>query len=485
MDKVGRVIARNSLFGIAGQLALKLLSFAYSLAVIRQLGNERFGEYSTVIAFVGILAVFADFGMAGYAVREIAKDRGRAASLFANMVVLRLLLSAGVLVMNVILALALGYELKMVGWIALASVGLLLYAFQGPTSIVLQGFEQIGYTSSYNVLNQTILIAVGALLLWQGWGVTGVIIASFFGIVFTAGLGWRTARRLTELPWRIDPGLWLSLIRASIPFGITTFATMLSFKVDTILLSLWRSHAEVGWYNAAYNLIFSLMILSSGFNSALVPSLSRQHQSDPASVAQFYIRSMRLLWTATLPIAVGITLLAHRVVALFYGPDYAPSGLALQILIWALPALTLTSLCGAMTTVLHRERSTARVNIINATFNITLNLWAIPRYGLLGAAVMTVVTELLGLIQYTLLLRDAFPLRTILSAFRAPLLAVAVMAGVILLSWQLHVVVIIVGAALAYAVTLLVAGGLKVSELKQIVTTLIGAIAPQRMMASK
>jgi O-antigen/teichoic acid export membrane protein len=357
---------------------------------------------------------------------------------------------------------------------------LLLYAFQGPLSVVLQGFERINYTSTYNVLNQIIFIVVGGFLLWQGWGVPGVIIASFCGIIGITLFSWRTARQLTDLPIEITPQTWPSLLRAGLPFSIITFATMLSFKVDTVLLSLWRSPAEVGWYNVAYNLIFSLLILSSSFNSTLVPSLSRQYRIDPASVDRFYIRAVRLLWTVSLPIAVGTTLLADRLIVLLYGAEYAPAGLALRILIWVLPVLTLTSLCGSITTVFHRERATARINIINAAFNIGFNLWAVPFFGLLGAAIMTVATEVLGLIQYTLLLRDVFPLRTIAVAFRAPLLAAVLMGIVILLTWSLPLGLIICIGAAIYGVALVLSGGLKIAELKNLTSIVTSSFGRRR-----
>jgi O-antigen/teichoic acid export membrane protein len=484
MPGIGHIVARNSLFSIAAQVMLRILSFIYSIAVVRQLGDERFGQYSTVIALVGIFAVFADLGMANYAMREIAINRARAAPLFASMVVLRLGLATIMIGANVLLSMALGYEPQLVSWVMLASVGLLLYAIQGPAMVVLQGFERIDYTASYEVLNQAILITVGALLLWLGWGVPGVIIASFCGVIVSALASWRSVRRITNLSVHVEPRTWLPLLRAGLPFALITFATMVSFKVDTVLLSLWRPLAEVGWYNVAYNLIFALLTLSASFNGVLVPSLTRLRQFEPTGVREFYVRATRLLWIATLPIAVGTTLLADRLIVLLYGVEYAPAGPALRILIWVLPVLTLTSLFGSITTVFHRERSTVRINMLNAAFNIALNLWAIPRYGLLGAALMTVATEVLGLIQFTLLLRDAFPLRTFVNALLTPLLAVLVMGGMVLLLWWFPIIAIISVGAGVYAMTLLLSGGLKVAEVKLIMAAITAPFA-RRLTATE
>jgi O-antigen/teichoic acid export membrane protein len=484
-EGVGKVVARNSLSTLGAQMALKILSFAYSIAIIRNLGDQNFGIYATVGAFVGILAVFGDFGMSNFAVREIAKDRSKAAALFGNLVFLRVLLALAVLICNTVIALLLQYEPGIVALIALASCGLLLYAFQGPLAVVLQGYERIDYSASLNVINQVVLICIGGLLLWLGLGVPGVIVAGFCGTIAMIVTAWRWARTLTPLKLQITPETWLPLLKSGLPFGITTFATMLSFRMDTVLLSQWRTLEEVGWYNVAYNLIFSLLMISSAFNSTLVPSLSRQYTKDPASVKQFYMGAVRMLWIASVPIAFGTTMLAERIIDLLYGSEFSQASQALQILIWVMPILTVTSLCGSISTVLHREKSTARLNIINAVFNISLNVWAIPRYGLFGAALMTVATEVLGLTQYTMMLRDAFPIRAIAVALVRPLIASAVMCGVILIAWGLPTLVIIPIAGVAYAVVLVACGGIKTSELQAIGNAITGAVSRRRAPAAK
>lgn len=484
-QSVGVNIARNSLSSMGGQIALKLLSFAYSVAVVRQLGSDLYGYYVTAIALVEILAVFADLGMANYVVREIAKDRSRVAALYGNMVALRVLLGAGVFVCNVLLAWAIGYDPGMIGYVALGSLGLLLYSVRGPLTSVLQGFERIDQTVRLNVLNQVVVIAVGGVLLWLGLGVIGVFIASFVAIVVTTVSAWRMTRRLTELPLRIQLHSWPTLVRAGIPFALTTFATMLSFRMDTVLLSLWNSAQEVAWYNIAYNLIFALLALSSSFNSALVPSLTRQYKLDPEAVGRFYANTVKLLWIAAVPIAIGTTFLAERLVVLIYGAEYAPAGFVLQILIWVLPVLMITAFCGSMTTVFHREVSTARINLINAAFNIGLNLWAIPRYGLAGAAVTTVITEVLCLVQYMVLLRDVIPLRKALTTFLAPVLPVLLMIGGILLTFNLHVLLIIPVAASIYVAALFFVRSVQVAEVQAILHAVTGAVVQRRSAVTK
>lgn len=483
-DDLGTRIARNSLSGLAGQLAFKLLSFAYGIAIVRTLGDERFGQYITVMTLVGVTAIFGDLGMVSYVVREVAQDRSRVPALFGNMLSLRLLLACGLLIMNLAAAFALGYNRDLIGMVLLGTVAVFLYAIQGPLEAILQGFERIDYTVGLNVANQLIVIAVGAALLWLGWGVVGVFLATFVATIVTSIGAWHATRRFTALPIRVEPAFWLPLLRRGLPFAAISFAAMLSFRADTLMLSAQRPAAEVGWYAVAYGLVFILLNLISSFYNALVPSLSRQYAADPDTVRDFFARSFRLLWLSALPVAMGVSLLSHRWIALVYGPEYMPAVPAQRILIWVLPILVITSLCGTVATVTHREGANARINLINAGFNIGLNLWAITHFGLIGAAVTTVATELLCLTQFLFLFRDVFALPALGRALVAPLFATAVMAGSIVLARPLPFVVIVLGAGVIYLATLLLSGALSREDVQLIVSKLPRGRTRRRSAAS-
>ena len=70
---VGRAIVRNALFVTGGGIALKAMNFLYGVFVVRQLGDDRFGHYNIVLAWVGLFSIFAELGITQYALREIAR----------------------------------------------------------------------------------------------------------------------------------------------------------------------------------------------------------------------------------------------------------------------------------------------------------------------------------------------------------------------------------------------------------------------------
>ena len=79
-----KIVAKNSMFVMAGTLTSRALSFVFTVFVVRQLGGANFGKFSTVLAFVGIFAIFSDLGMSSYAVREIAQNKSKTGYLYSS-----------------------------------------------------------------------------------------------------------------------------------------------------------------------------------------------------------------------------------------------------------------------------------------------------------------------------------------------------------------------------------------------------------------
>jgi O-antigen/teichoic acid export membrane protein len=281
--------------------------------------------------------------------------------------------------------------------------------------------------------------------MFNGWGFIALIITNLLGMPFQIGLAVWAARRqqLTLYPIQIEPRVWLPMMRAGLPFGLISLTLTIAFSIDTVMLSLYQPEHVIGWYNVAYNLVFSLMFFVSGFKEAIVPSLSRTYAQDPGQVERWYYYSVKSLAILSIPIAVGGTLIAFPLIRFLYTDEFLPSALALQILIWDVPLLMFTGFCGNITTIVSEERAAARIYAINAAANIILNIYAIPRFGIVGASLVTVVTDLIGALQFYFLLRRKLNMPNMTWILSRILLAAALMGLVLLLVSNLNMFLLI------------------------------------------
>jgi O-antigen/teichoic acid export membrane protein len=411
MPRLSWTVLRNSTLGLAAQFAIKVLSFAFSVLVVRRLGAEAFGQYAAISAFGAIFVFVADLGLSPYAVRQLARWRdaadgpAQAAALLADLLRLRLLLALLAGALQIGAAWLTGRPLFMLGAIALNAVTLLLYGLQGTTEAVLAGFERLDLTAGFKVLHQLTFVLLGALALLAGGSYWGLILANMLGVALMAYAGWRGVRALRLRALGGRPRRWPGLLRASLPFGIIGFALGLSYRFDTVLLNIFRSDVETGYYNAAYNLVFSTVVISNVVNTALYPSLAREAARSTHGLPRVYERVLRYLLAVSLPIAVGVWAVAGQLVPALFGAEYVPATQALRIVIWVVPLMFTSEFLGYVVVISDREGRVARAVLVSTALNVLVNLALVPRFGFTAAAVMTVITEAVLVSQHAWTLR--------------------------------------------------------------------------------
>jgi len=477
MKDISRVVFRNSMFGLVAQALVKVLSFAFSVLVVRHLGAESYGQYAAILAFGTLFVFLADLGLSPFLVREIAFSRvrpdGHAANeaLYSNVLGLRIALS----VLTALVVIAAGWltnrPMPVLAGIALGTLGLIMYGGQGTADAVLAGNERLDLSSTTRVANQVLFVAVGALALWLGTGYFGLIVANLAGVALMTWGCFRAVRSLGIQPRRPQVQLWPGLVRQALPFGVIAFALGLSYKFDSVLLNLYRGDAETGYYAAAYSLVFSGVVLSNIVNTALYPSLSRAAATAPSILPSIYDRALRYLMVIALPISAGMWLLADQLVQQLFTPTYMPAVAALQVVIWTVPLMFASEFLGYIVVIQGREGRVAQALLLSTTFNVALNLILIPRFGLIGAAVMTVLTEALLVAQYVWSLRGILRSLHWGRILLRPTIAVGAMAGAIHTARDLPLVVgaLIGGAAyLAMLVALGVVGADEVRFLRDL-----------------
>lgn len=471
MTGLAGTVLRNSFAGIGAQAAIKVLSFGFSVMVVRQLGAEQFGQYAAVLAFGATFVFLADLGLGVLTVREVSRARASAdgaaqiAALFGDVAVLRVLLGLVAAVAIIATAWLTDRPAPMLVAIAIGAVGLVIYSVQGACESVLAGFERLDVPALAKVVNQFTFVLLGTAVLVVGAGYHGLVVANVVGATIMAVLCWVGVRRIGVKPAALRPARWLPLLRASAPFAVIAGTLGFSYKFDSVLLNVVRGDAETGYYNAAYSLVFASVFLSNAINTALYPSLTRQAASAPAALPTIYATALRYLMCLSLPIAVGGFVLADQIVALLFGAGYRDAGPALAILILVVPLMFASEFLGYVVLIGGAERAVARAVLVSTALNVGCNLLLVPWFGLIGAAIMTVLTELVLVGQYAWYLRQTLAQVDCQRAVLRPLVA-AILMGLLALALRDYSILLVVPLAAALYGTLLLAFG--VASLREI-----------------
>jgi len=188
-----------------------------------------------------------------------------------------------------------------------------------------------------------------------------------------------------------------NVLRPAITMGASQGLGLMSYNFDSVLLGFLLGPTAVGWYNAAYKPVTVVLAMPVTYFLGLFPALSRTYTESREAFRQIVVRSLRLTSIFAVPLGVGGTFLAEPIISLLFGPAYANSVPVLRILSWSAMLAILRGTCKHALIAAGKPWLDLRCAGASAVLNLGLNLLFIPRYGIIGAAVATLVAELIWL----------------------------------------------------------------------------------------
>jgi len=233
----------------------------------------------------------------------------------------------------------------------------------------------------------------------------------------------------------------------------------------------------VGYYQTAYKFIDALNFIPSNFTLAIFPMLSRLAATAKDAMLRAYILSLKILLWIAMPITVGTLFISRELILFFGGAAYLPdSQIALQVLIWFLPFSFINSVTHYVLIALGQQRFLTRAFIIGVTFNIIANVMAIPPMSYVGAALVTIFSEMVLLIPFYYSVRKNLASVPFFEMAWRPAVASGVMG--MALWWMLShggLLIAVPVAGVLYGIVLLGLGALGEDE-----RTLLQRIVPHR-----
>jgi O-antigen/teichoic acid export membrane protein len=158
---------------------------------------------------------------------------------------------------------------------------------------------------------------------------------------------------------------------------------------------------DVGFYSLAFRIGSLLALLPTAFFYVLLPIIAEQFGSgEMEKLRRIYYTSSRYLMLSVLPLAMGGIALADSLITVVYGVDYGPVIIIFQIICLPIAISGLTGAGDAVIRGVNRPGFILITQAITAVINVGLSLLLIPKYGILGAAVVSSVSLVLYLPVY-------------------------------------------------------------------------------------
>lgn len=419
-----RKIAYNTVVQIIGKSITTILSLFLVAALTRYLGVSGYGQYTTVFAYLAFFSVLADFGFFWILVREIANPETDINHATSNILTLRALIGVVVyLVAYVISFFIPQYALIRTG-IGIAAFSTLFLALNSTFVGVFQNKLRMDMAAITDVLGRVIILAFTLYLIHIGSGLNLILWAYALGNVVNLLLSGWLGRNFVKIRPAFDFGYWKKIFLETLPMAIVLILGLIYFRVDTFMLSLMKSSADVGIYGPPYKVLEMILLLPAMFMGNVFPVITRYIHTKDERVYGALQKSFEFLVILAVPIALLIIYDAKPVIRIVAGQAFvdahtigpvlghaANSVLALQILIIAVAFSFVSIIFNYLVIAVGKQSKLIWPNIIFVIFNIGANFLAIPHYSYIGAATTTVLTELLVLIFTWIIAAKYFTLK--------------------------------------------------------------------------
>ncbi len=464
-----RKIAYNTIIAAGARIINLALSLIIIGFITRYLGQTGFGQYATILAFLYFFSVLADLGLYSICLREISRPRADERKIASNAFTLRLM--AGLFIFA--LAPLIGYfspypETVKLG-ILIGAVGFWLLSNNQVLMGVFQKYLRMDKVALAEFSGRLVQLALVLFFIWQQKGFLFIVSAMVASALVNFLLVFFFSQKYISISLQLDFSLWRSLLKESLPLALAIVFTMVYFRIDTIMLSLMKSAADVGIYSLAYKILESLIFFPAMFVGLVMPLLSKYALTAKEKFSKVSQQALDVLLVFIIPLIIGTLFLSPQIVVLIAGQEFTLSAGVLNVLIFATGIIFLGTLFSNMIISLKEQRKLAYIYGLGVALNLVTNFIFIPKYSYYGAAGTTLLTEFTVTLLMALVLgRVLKKLPSFGSIIKYALAGLIMAASLYLLpAWNLFLLIVLAGSI--YFLSLYLIGGFSIKHILALV----------------
>jgi O-antigen/teichoic acid export membrane protein len=404
-----RKLLSNTSFGSVQSLVEMGGDFAITIVIARLLGANTLGAFIYAKALIALLNSLLSMGMTQVVIRNFAQREVERQHIISNSLTIRLFFTMPatlVVAFGISLLLPIDDLTRMTIWLVAIFNGL------GNTLVLLNGafqaisrFEFPLYLSIFHKLS---LFGIAWLIPLLNGDLLIVLVGFIFVRVVLFFITLRLVKsKVIPIKLRFAFSEWVALIRQSLPLAFSDLSAVANGRADSVLLGTMKSVSDVAIYGAAYNLYLGLNGVINSLAIGGFPLLSKQAELSHKSAIRLSSRMGIILFIGTTLIALIGTIFAKQIILIVYGSELLSTYRILQILLVALIFSSLGKLCHFTLISIHMQKLVFWATVTGMLFNLGANLILIPRFGYLGAAYITLATEIIVfLLSFSLVMRQ-------------------------------------------------------------------------------
>lgn len=393
-DSQKRIVS-NVTWSLGGKIINMTSALLVGILVARYLGPENYGIMNYAISYVSLFTIIANFGLDNIEIRELSRKNEKKDIILGTCFRLRLIF-ASIAYLGIAFSLFF-FETDRFTSLMILAYGLTLFTSAG--NILRNYFTSI-VQNKHIVKSEISRTFIGAgikiLLLWLKAPLEYFIYAQVFDTMLVASGYYISYRSMvgSVRKWRFDKTIVVFLLKESFPLVLSGAAVIIYQRIDQVMIGNLLNKTEVGYFATAGKFVDLILFLPAVLVQTVTPMLIRVKESQP-KIYETRKRTFVCIttWTSML-MALVVSISAYWLVMYTYGKEYAPAIPVLQIMAFKAVGMALSSSSGQIIIMERMQKWAFIRNLMGCVVCVFLNYILIPQYGIIGSAIVTIITVL-------------------------------------------------------------------------------------------
>ena len=391
-----KTIFKNMSWLAFSQVIASICGFIWTILITRYLGVTQYGIFGFATSLTGILAITVDLGISTHIVRHIATDYDSAPKYLGNAIPLKSIFAVGTFILTLIILILMKSDELVISITLLFTIEIIIKSFIGLLNGSFMAFEKGKYQGIGNTILHVILLIFILITIFTDLGLYGIAISYIAAnLISLTYLYYFFGKNITKPKFEFDKDFCKKITMYSLPFAATGVLYSIYYSIDGVMLSSMVGNYATGIYNATTKLMLVLTIFYSVYSAVIFPIMSKFYKNDKKLLLISYEKSIKYLMLVMIPLAIATMIYSLDIIRFIYGKEFDPASSVLAILIWTVCLLFISGAGNNLLNASHKEVTVTKIYTIAAVFNISLNLIMIPYLSYDGAAITTVLSDVL------------------------------------------------------------------------------------------
>ena len=464
-------VLKNYAYNLSYQLLVIILPIITTPYVTRVFSSNDLGTYGYFNSIVTYFILLATLGVANYGTKEISSHRKDIRKNFWGIYTLQFGATCLSILLYIILCFAFSFMQNPVAYI----LGLSLLSKGMDISWLFQGLEDFRKITVRNITVKLVgVVSIFLFVKTPGDLYLYVSLLTVFELLGQLSM-WFPAREFIGKP-HLDLCYAKKHLKPVIFLFLPQIAISLYVTLDRTMLGALASTTDVGIYDQALKLVNILLTLVTSLGSVMLPRVSNLLSTgDKKSVNRMNQLSFLIYNLVIFPTIAGMLIINNDFVKFFLGKDFQEAKYAIAIMIFRMFFIGWTNIMGIQILIPHnKNKEFLTSTTVPAIISVGLNLLLLPEFGYIGAAIVSVLTEVfVWVIQLYFTrkyLKDVPIFKSTVKIFLASILmyvALSFLKSILTFTPIVNVVVCAIVGAILYGLLILLFKVVSLKEIKE------------------